>query len=353
VTFEAARALFPVLQRIAYLNAGTFGPLARPVADALVEAVEHDAEHGRSGLPYFEQTIALRDEARQAFASLVDADPAQVALTSSTTEGCAIVVRGLGLEPGDEVVTTTDEHFGLLGPLGASPATVVVVEPDPDAIRAAVTSRTRLIASSPVLWTTGAVLPLAELGTETGVPVLADGAQAVGAIPTRADGFDFLTISGQKWLCGPDATGALVVRDPERIRVTSPSYFAQTCHDPDGAYEPQAGARRLEPGWWSRGTLRAMLAALALRPAWGFERAWEAAERCRELLSGRFEVMTPADRATLVSFRPHDEPADVVSRLHAAGVHVRELPGRGLVRVSCGWWTSDDDLDRLVAALDG
>jgi len=53
VTFEAARALFPVLQRIAYLNAGTFGPLARPVADALVEAVEHDAEHGRSGLPYF------------------------------------------------------------------------------------------------------------------------------------------------------------------------------------------------------------------------------------------------------------------------------------------------------------
>ena len=226
MTFEEARALFPVLQRIAYLNAGTFGPLARPVADAVVEAVEHDAEHGRSGMPYFEQTVALRDEARQAFAGLVDADPAQVALTSSTTEGCAIVVRGLGLEPGDEVVTTTDEHFALLGPLGASPATVVVVEPDPDAIRAAVTSRTRLIASSPVLWTTGAVLPLAELGAETGIPVLADGAQAVGAIPTTAAGVDFLTISGQKWLCGPDGTGALVVRDPERVTVTSPSYFA-------------------------------------------------------------------------------------------------------------------------------
>jgi L-cysteine/cystine lyase len=353
VTLEEARALFPVLERIAYLNAGTFGPLARPVADALVEAVERDAEHGRSGLPYLEQTVALRDDARQAFASLVDADPAQVALTSSTTDGCAIVIRGLGLEPGDEVVTTTDEHFGLLGPLGASLATVVVVEPDPDAIRAAVTSRTRLIASSPVLWTTGAVLPLAELGAETGVPVLADGAQAVGAIPTTADGFDFLTISGQKWLCGPDATGALIVRDPERIAVTSPSYFAQTGYDPDGAYEPQAGARRLEPGWWSQGTLRAMLAALSLRPAWCFERAWDAAERCRELLSGRVEVVTPAERATLVSFRPHgEEPADVVSRLAAADVHVRELPGRGLVRVSCGWWTSDDDLDRLVAALD-
>ena len=354
MTFEEGRALFPVLQRIAYLNAGTFGPLARPVADALVEAVEHDAECGRSGLPYFEQTIALRDEARQAFAGLVDADPAQVALTSSTTDGCAIVVRGLGLQRGDEVVTTTDEHFGLLGPLGASPATVVVVEPDPDAIRAAVTSRTRLIASSPVLWTTGAVLPLAELGAETGIPVLADGAQSVGSIPTDAAGFDFLTISGQKWLCGPDATGALVVREPERLTVTTPSYFAQTAYEPDGAYEPQAGARRLEPGWWSRGTLRAMLAALSLRPDWCFEPARQAAERCRALLAERVEVVTPAERATLVSFRPDgEEPADVVSRLHAADVHVREIPGRGLVRVSCGWWTSDDDLDRLVAALDG
>jgi selenocysteine lyase/cysteine desulfurase len=42
----------------------------------------------------------------------------------------------------------------------------------------------------------------------------------------------------------------------------------------------------------------------------------------------------------------------VVERLRAAGVHVRELPGRGLVRVSCGWWTSDEDLERLVAVLD-
>jgi selenocysteine lyase/cysteine desulfurase len=52
-----------------------------------------------------------------------------------------------------------------------------------------------------------------------------------------------------------------------------------------------------------------------------------------------------------VSFRPEEQPVDVVARLHGADVHVREVPGRGLVRVSCGWWTSDDDLERLVAAL--
>ena len=207
-----------------------------------------------------------------------------------------------------------------------------------------------------MLWTTGAVLPLAELRERRPACRCWRTAPSRSARSRRrADGVDFLTISGQKWLCGPDATGALVVRDPERIAVTSPSYFAQTGYDPDGSYEPQAGARRLEPGWWSQGTLRAMLAALSLRPAWCFERACGrrrsgAASCCR----ARVEVVTPADRSTLVSFRPDgEEPADVVSRLHDAGVHVRELPGRGLVRVSCGWWTSDEDLDRLVAALDG
>ena len=54
MTFEEARALFPVLETVAYLNAGTFGPLARPVVDALVGAVESDARVGRSGHAYFE-----------------------------------------------------------------------------------------------------------------------------------------------------------------------------------------------------------------------------------------------------------------------------------------------------------
>ena len=45
------------------------------------------------------------------------------------------------------------------------------------------------------------------------------------------------------------------------------------------------------------------------------------------------------------------DAAAIVQSLYAAGVHVREIPGTGLIRVSCGWWTSVDDLDRLVAAL--
>jgi len=351
VTFEEARARFPVLERLAYLNAGTFGPLARETMAAVSAEQNRDLEEGRTGDQYFLRTLDLRAELRAAVASLVGADPAQVALTSSTTDGCNIVVAGLGLSPEDEVITTSAEHFGLLGSLGVCAARVVVVDPEPERILAAVTPRTRLIAVSQVLWTTGQVLPVRALREESRVPVLVDGAQSVGAIPVTAAGVDFLTVSGQKWLCGPDTTGALVVADPERLRVTAPSYFAQQGYEPDGTFVPREGALRFEPNWWPASSLSGLLAALRLRPGWAFERAAATADRCRALLSARVEVVVPEAASTLVSFRPEGDPAALVTHLAERGVHVREIPGSRLVRVSCGWWTSDGDLDRLVGAL--
>ncbi len=349
--FAEARSQFPVLDRIAYLNAGTFGPLARSTADAVARELARDVEEGRSGLPWFEHAMGLRERVREALGALVGVGPEHVALTTSTTDGCNIVAAGLGLDPGDEVVTTTAEHPGLLLPLHASGATVIPVAPTVEAILGAVTARTRLIAVSQVLWTDGTVLPVASIRAEAGLPVLVDGAQSAGAIPVDASGVDYLTISGQKWLCGPDSTGGLVVREPDALRVASPSYFSKVTSEPDGSFVPKPGAARFEGNWWSVGSAAGLLAALATRPEWWFERACDAAERCRALLADRFEVITPTARATLVAFRPSGDAAAVVAELLARGVHVRDIPGTGLVRVSCGWWTSDDDLDRLVEAL--
>ena len=348
MTPEEARALFPVLERVAYLNAGTFGPLARPTLDAMQAELRRDGEEGRHGRAYFERVLGLREELRGRLARLVGAESAQVALTSSTTDGCNIVLAGLGLGPADEVVTTAEEHFGLIGPLHASGARVVVAPAGPDALLAAVTPRTRLVAVSQVLWTSGRALPVRELRERAGVPVLVDAAQSVGAIPVEAAGLDFLTISGQKWLCGPDATGALVVADPERLRVGRPSYFAQTSYEPTGAFVARDGAARFDPGWLAPAALAGLLAALDVRPDWWHERARASVERLRDLLAPHVEVV-PGD-ATLVAFR-HDDPPTLVAQLAERGVVVREIPGTGLVRTSCGWWTSDEDLDRLVDAI--
>jgi L-cysteine/cystine lyase len=351
MTFEEARRQFPVLDRLAYLNAGTNGPLARVTTEAMNAQNERDLVAGRSGKEWVETVLELRERVRTAVAAVIDVEPASLALTDSTTRGCAVVLLGLGLTEQDEVITTDQEHFGLTGPLYATGARVVIVEADEDAIVRAVTPRTRLIATSHVLWTTGRKLDLHRVREDTGLPLLVDGAQSAGALPPDVANLDFYTVSAQKWLCGPESTGALYVADPERLRVKAPSYLSQDAYEVSGAFEPKEGAKRFDSGWIPVPALRGLEAALATRPAWCYEHAAEIAARCADLLSPHADVVTPSGHSTLVSFRPNGDPTELVASLQEAGVIVRELPGRNLVRASCGWWTSEDDVQRLAAGV--
>jgi len=352
MTFEEARAQFPVLERLAYLNAGTNGPLARATVDALVEQAQRDLTEGRSSKTYFERMLELREEARHGFAAVLNVDVEHIALVDSTTRGCGTVLAGLGLNDEDEVITTDQEHFGLTGPLYATGARVVIVEAEEEAILEAITPRTRLIATSHVLWTTGRRLDLHRLKRESGLAVLVDGAQSAGAIEVDVGELDFYTVSAQKWLCAPDPTGALYVRDPELVRVKSPSYFSQESYELSGAFVARTTSARFDAGWIGVPTLCGLVAALATHPGWRYSGAAEMAARCRELLvAAHVEVVTPPGHSTLVSFRPPSDPTDLVVALQEQGVIVRELPGRNLMRASCGWWTNEDDLQRLVAGV--
>ncbi len=358
MTFEEGRALFPVLERFAYLNAGSLGPLSRPTLTAMEERLRFDQEQGRGGHGWFTTVLELRTRVREELARLIGASPTQIALTDSTTDGCNIVLSGLELGPDDEVVTTDSEHPGLLLPLHVSGARVRVAEvaarPTANALQAilsCVSPRTRLLALSHVLWTTGQVMPLRELKRETGLPILVDGAQSVGTIPVEVGELDYYTVSCQKWLCGPESLGALYVRDPEGLRVGIPSGFAQKSLEPDGTFVPAEGAARFDSGWLATPSLAGLEAALAGAPEWRFERAAEMAALCRAALRERFEIVGDGEQSTLVSFVPAGEAAAEAARLYDAGVIVRDLPGTGWLRASCGWWTSGEDIDRLVSAL--
>src|SRR5213076_1086091 len=117
-----------------------------------------------------------------------------------------------------------------------------------------------------------------------------------------------------------------------------------------GSFVPRAGAARFDPNWSGLSQLAGLCAAIELLPEWAYQQSAATAARCRELLAPL--VAVESGDATLVAFRPEgDEPAELVRRLAESGVVVREIPGTGLVRVSCGWWTSAGDLERLVAGL--
>ena len=358
MTVDEARSEFPVLERLAYLNAGTNGPLARRTIEAMAAQERGDLEEGRGGPAYFERALALRDEVRAKVAAAVGVSVERLSLATSTTNGCNIVLAGLGLTAEDEIVTTDGEHFGLLGALAVSPARVRVAKvrelPPEDALDVLleeVTPRTRLLALSQVCWMSGNRFPVAELKEATGLPVLVDGAQSAGAIAVDASQFDFYAFSCQKWLCGPDGTGGLVVADSERLGIAAPSYLSQESYEPEGEFVARPGAARFDPGWTPPPSLAGLSAALDLAPEGRFERAAQMAGHCRERLAERFDVVTATDQATLVSFRVEGDSAELVKRLYENGVVVREVPKLGWIRVSCGWWTSEEDLARLLSAL--
>ncbi len=360
MTWPEARARFPVLERHAYLNAGTFGPLSRATLDAMAALRAWEGANGRAGRAYIDAMLERRERVRQLLAEQISVPAEHVALTDSTTQAVHIVVTGLELGPGDEVVTTDAEHFGLAGPLVASGATLRIARVGDlraddvfDAVMREVTPRTRLIALSAISWIDGKVFPWYDLREATQVPVLVDGAQSAGAVEVDATGADFYTVSAQKWLCGPDATGALYVADPESLPARLIAYPSAASYDvAAGTWEPKPGSRRFDAVFTPATSLVGLEAALTGLPEGRHDRALELAGRCRDLLVEQgHAVVTEPGQATLVTFRWPGDTAAAVAALYELGVVVRELPGLGLLRASVGWWNDGSDLERLVEGL--
>ncbi|MDE3070604.1 MAG: aminotransferase class V-fold PLP-dependent enzyme [Acidobacteriota bacterium] len=357
----ALRAAFPVLAATAYLNAGTDGPLPERATAAAREELERELTGGRTGA-HFERRRELSEALRSAYAGLLGCAVAETSLTSCTSEGISIVVGGLRLSPEDEILTSDEEHPGLLGALqAAAELDGVRVRMVPLAeMAAAVEPRTRLVACSHVSWMSGAMAPqeLAGLGEE--VPVLLDGAQGIGAVPVdvAALGCAAYAGSGQKWLCGPDGLGMLYVAPGlrERLAVSRRGYQNLENADAGLAARLHPDGRRFNAYALSAEAMAMALAALEVLAAAGWERAQARARDLAESLAERLEAagraVTPRDPSTLVAFSSEDPVAEREA-LARRGVVVRDVPGRATLRASVGAWNDEADLDRLVDALGG
>ena len=102
MTSTALRAQFPILERVAYLNAGTDGPVPRAAQEAVAREVAGEVEEGRA-FAHFERRLALLDELRAGYAELVGCPVDDMALTTSTSEGMGKILAGMDLGPGDEI----------------------------------------------------------------------------------------------------------------------------------------------------------------------------------------------------------------------------------------------------------
>ncbi len=350
------RSEFPVCDSVAYLNAGTDGPLPRAAGEAAAEALRRQLLEGRTNA-HFERRLEAQEALRAGYARLLGRPADEVAITSGTSEGVAKVLAGMGLGPGDEILTSDAEHPGLLGPLIAARRRGVAVRTAPLArIHEAVTAATTVVACSHVGWLTGDLAP-AELA-QVGVPVVLDGAQGAGAVPVdlAALGCAAYAAAGQKWLCGADGTGLLWMAPAFRERVPPqlPAYGAFVDAAAGLESDLRSDARAHDAASLPLEAVVASLAALETLERFGLEALTARAAALAGELAGRLEAagrrVGPRGATTLVAWEDPDPPA-TRERLAGAGVVLRHLPETPYLRASVGAWNDASDLDRLVGAL--
>ena len=361
-----------------YLNAGTFGPLPTPVVQAMQEQTQREWRNGRLGAEAFEKIRTVYADARECVARLLNADMDEIALTDSTGEGMNIISYGFNWQEGDEIITTNHEHLSALAPLYQIRDRFGVIVrkadlglradyPVLEAVSELVTERTRLISISHVTWTTGARLDVqvvVRFGREHGIPVLIDGAQSVGAIPIDVKELDadFYAIPMQKWLCGPDGTGALYVRR-ESMHFAAPTYvgYWSVKHEPGIEWELKENAQHFELGGRHTASLAGQGAVLnwlehSVGYSWMFERisalnayAYSALQNVPGLT-----MLTPEPGASgLLAFTLEGRnDRELVKQLYEEyRISIRNVPETHALRVSTGFYNTEEEIDTLVRAL--
>ena len=230
---DQLRDLLPVTRDLIYMNTGWAGPTPTSVLRRIAETLEQEARVGPASTKGLEITRGLQDEARAAVSALLGADQEDLIITHSTREGVNVVIYGVDWQPGDDLLICDLEHAALTLPadvltqrmgIKVNSVNIPPLSTQSEALTAvasALNERTKLVALSHIQYTCGLRMPIKEIATaahEMGIPVLVDGAQSVGQVEVNVQdmGCDFYALSGQKWLLGPNGTGALYVTKERR-----------------------------------------------------------------------------------------------------------------------------------------
>lgn len=213
---------------ITFLNHGSYGAAPRVVLahqDELRRRLESEP------VRFMQRELeGLLDAARAALAELVGAEAEDLAFVPNATTGVNTVLESLVLQPGDELLTTDHVYnacanamqrvaarFGAKLTVAKVPFPLVSADQVTQAVLGAANGRTRFCLLDHVTSPTGLVFPIEVLVHELesrGVPVLVDGAHALGMLPLDLGrlGASYYTANAHKWLCTPKGSAFLHVR---------------------------------------------------------------------------------------------------------------------------------------------
>ena len=369
-------------------NAATSFPKPESVYQALDRFARTElANPGRAGHKMALAAERVLDDCRHLLNQLLHGEgPERFIFTLNCTDALNMAFKGV-LAAGDHVVTTDLEHNSVSRPLramelaGKISLTRIVADSggtiDPDAIKNAITSKTRLIAMTHGSNVLGIVQPIAHVGQiarEREVLFLVDAAQTAGVVPIdiQATCIDLLAFPGHKSLFGPTGTGALYVGP---AAIVGAWREGGTGGDSSSETQPRDYPYFLEGGTPNVLGVAGLAAGVRYVTDQGLDKIRrhevELCERLWKRLDeiGGYEVFghrDPARRVGTLSFKSESLPAAEIGGILDQAFDIAIRPGLhcapyihraigsfpdGAVRVSPGAFNTADDLDRLAAAL--
>lgn len=377
--WELLRRQFIFPRELAYLNTGGLGSSPLLVIDTVKRMSDKEDRYPSPG---HEESDWWRIKGKCAalFGSGVKKE--ELAFTSTATEGINIILNGLPLKKGDEIITSSHEHVALNVPLMHKMKTggivVKIFEPDMEnslgnvkRIEKLITKRTRLVFTSHITCTTGQIMPVKEIGElakSRGLWYALDGVQAPAHIPLniKETGVDFYAVSGHKWMLGPRRTGLLFVRedllDTLKPTVTG-AYSTQDCDIKKGVFALQPTAQRYEYGTQNDALVYGLEAAVDFITTIGVDTIWEHNKRLAEMFYRglknipEVEILSPLEekyRSGMITFRfKGRDSAKEAHSLVSKRLRVRHVAEAGLngIRVSFHLYNNEKEVNRLLEEL--
>jgi selenocysteine lyase/cysteine desulfurase len=348
---------------------------------ALGEFQELQADFERKGVASDHKFGRKAEETRQRLAEMIHAQVEEIAFTRNATDGINLVLAGIDWQPGDEVITTDEEHEAMIHPLLYLQRTrqikVRLVQVSPHAetmlekLEQAFTPRTRLVAFSLVTCETGTRLPgtaISRWAHEHNLLCLFDGAQASGAFPVdmRQLDCDFYASNGHKWLSGPKGTGFFYAK-LERLVELNPAHVGagslQRVEIASGIAEPFQTGQRFEFGTRAWPVYAGLGCSLDWFDSLGWQNVYAHIAAMNDYLKA---MILERPFLRLISPLPFEQSSGLTSFIvegHAAGevsqslrerwkITTRVIPHYNALRISTAHFNIPADLEILMTALE-
>ena len=390
---SSLRDLSPALQNKTYFNYGGQGPLPTPSLEAITTSWKRIQELGPFTTDIWPYISAEVSKTRGRLARLCNVPAHRLALSENVTTGCVLPLWGLPLNDGDHILISDCEHPGVVAAchelarrrqlqVNTLPVKQLRLGADQQArtdrdvlaaIEQQLTSRTRLVVLSHLLWNTGQQMPIAEVAAQlqqhAAQPyLLVDAAQSVGQIPVAkaAQAADIYAFTGHKWACGPEGLGGVAISE-RMLTEAHPTMIGwrslqdesrAVADDPDPFHHD---SRRFEVATSCVPLMAGLRCSLDL-----LEQEGSSDERLRRIrtlseqlwkelqsLPGVSPLLEGPPPAGLVSFQMHSEatgatPSEVVKSLGAEQIWIRDLADPICLRACTHVCTSENDIAQLI-----